>query len=76
MTERSIQTALAEYLQLVADKQTMPREAEGLTLRRLSRLQREVDFHLTELRIEAAPGSDWFRAARSQGGCGCKGKKQ
>lgn len=74
--EKTIVTLLAEYLQLAADKQTMPREAEALTFRRLSRLQREIDFFLGELKIEAASGTDWFRAARAQGGgCGCKGKK-
>lgn len=74
MAEKTISTVLAEYLQLTLDKSTMPREAEALTLRRLSRLQREADFFLNELRIEAAPGTDWARAARSQAGCGCKKK--
>ncbi len=76
MAEKTIQSVLAEYLQLATDKNTMPREAEGLTLRRLSRLQREADFLLSEMRIDAPPGSDWAHAARSRlAGCGCGKKK-
>jgi len=71
-----LKATIGEYLTL--DKQyqdsrsTITPAESGYFTRRLSRLQRKLDYLLSELKIEATSGTDWAMAARA--GCSCKKK--